>query len=78
MHEVGTELRLQLTTTKQIEVGLQSMLAVEQQQNPQVSEMKRSIEVGSLPEDWTKARRMVLQQSVFPIVYEVVYYINLK
>ena len=53
-------------------------LADEQKNNPEVGELKKFLEQGSLPADSVKARKMALQQALFAVVDGVVYYIDPK
>ena len=53
-------------------------LAAEQEKDPEVNELKRFLEHGSLPADPEKAKKMALQQTLFVVVDGVVYYIDPK
>ena len=54
------------------------MLVAEQKRDERISELKQFIQHGSLPIDPTRARKMALQQSLFAVVDDVVYYIDPK
>ena len=52
--------------------------ASEQRKDPEVKELMKFVESGALPEDDTKACRLVLQESLFTIVDRIVYFLDPK
>ena len=53
-------------------------LAAQQAQDPEIAELIAFLKHGQLPDDNTRARKMALQQSLFAIVDNVLYYIDRK
>ena len=53
-------------------------LAAQQAQDPEITELIAFLKHGQLPDDNTRARKMALQQSLFAIVDNVLYYIDRK
>ena len=53
-------------------------LAVEQAKDPVVRELMEFVQQGWLPQDDDRARKMALQQSLFTVVYGVLYFLDPK
>ena len=58
--------------------GLTESLAEQQAQDSQIMEWVAFLKHGQLPEDNTQARKMTMQQSLFAIVDDVLYYVDPK
>lgn len=64
--------------TSECESGVAEYLAVEQQNDPRVRELKEFLEQGTLPTDPARARKIALQQMLFAVIDGVVYFIDPK
>ena len=53
-------------------------LAAQQAQDPEIAELIAFLKHGQLPDDNTRPRKMAMQQSLFAIVDNVLYYIDRK
>ena len=53
-------------------------LAAQQAQDPEIAELIAFLKHGQLPDDNTRAQKMAMQQSLFAIVDNVLYYIDRK